>query len=159
MIYLGIGSNLSSSFGGRFKNINLALSFLEEKKINLVKKSSFYETFSYPNKENPKFINIVIAVKTSLSPNDLMKSLLSIEKKLERKRVKKNEPRTCDIDIIDYKNAIVNLKLGNFNLKIPHQSMSVRNFVLYPLKEICPNWIHPVSKINIDILINNLKKN
>jgi len=158
MIYLGIGSNLSSSFGDRFANINLAISFLKEKKINLVKKSSFYETFSYPNKENPKFINIVIAVKTSLSPNDLMKSLLSIEKKLERKRVKKNEPRTCDIDIIDYKNEIVNLKLGNFNLKIPHQSMSVRNFVLYPLKEICPNWIHPVSKINIDILINNLKK-
>ena len=158
MIILGIGSNLSSSFGDRFANINLAISFLKEKKINLVKKSSFYETFSYPNKENPKFINIVIAVKTSLSPNDLMKSLLSIEKKLERKRVKKNEPRTCDIDIIDYKNEIVNLKLGNFNLKIPHQSMSVRNFVLYPLKEICPNWIHPVSKINIDILINNLKK-
>ena len=117
MIYLGIGSNLSSSFGDRFANINLAISFLKEKKINLVKKSSFYETFSYPNKENPKFINIVIAVKTSLSPNDLMKSLLSIEKKLERKRVKKNEPRTCDIDIIDYKNEIVNLKLGNFNLK------------------------------------------
>ena len=50
MIYLGIGSNLSSSFGDRFTNINLAVSSLEEKKINLVKKSSFYETFSYRNK-------------------------------------------------------------------------------------------------------------
>ena len=63
MIYLGIGSNLSSSFGNRFANINFAISFLEEKKINLVKKSSFYETFSYPKKENPKFINIVIGVE------------------------------------------------------------------------------------------------
>ena len=50
MIYLGIGSNLSSSFGDRFTNINLAISFLERKGINLIKKSSFYETFSYPNK-------------------------------------------------------------------------------------------------------------
>ena len=79
MIYLGIGSNLSSSFGDRFTNINLAVSSLEEKKINLVKKSSFYETFSYPNNENPKFINIVIAVETSLSPKDLMEVLISIE--------------------------------------------------------------------------------
>ena len=87
-----------------------------------------------------------------------MKSLLSIEKKLERKRVKKNDPRTCDIDIIDYNKEIINFKLDNFELKIPHQSMSVRNFVLYPLKEICPNWIHPISKTTIDFLIKNLKK-
>ena len=158
MIYLGIGSNLSSSFGDRFKNINLAVSFLEEKKINLVKKSSFYETFSYPNKENPKFINIVIAVQTSLSPKDLMEVLISIEEKLERKRAKKNDPRTCDIDIIDYNGKVINFKLNNFELKIPHESMSTRNFVLYPLREICPNWIHPINKTTIDVLIKNLKK-
>ena len=158
MIYLGIGSNLPSSFGDRFKNINLAVSFLKEKKINLVKKSSFYETFSYPNKENPKFINIVIAAETSLPPKNLMEALISIEENLERKRVKKNDPRTCDIDIIDYNEEIINLKLNNFELKIPHQSMSSRNFVLHPLKEICPNWIHPISKTTIDILIKNLKK-
>ena len=158
MIYLGIGSNLPSSFGDRFKNINLAVSSLEEKKINLVKKSSFYETFSYPNKENPKFINIVIAVQTSLSPKDLMEVLISIEEKLERKRAKKNDPRTCDIDIIDYNGKVINFKLNNFELKIPHESMSTRNFVLYPLREICPNWIHPINKTTIDVLIKNLKK-
>ena len=53
MIYIGIGSNLTSSFGNRFKNIELAISFLQEKKIKLIKKSSFYETFSYPNKKDP----------------------------------------------------------------------------------------------------------
>ncbi len=158
MIYLGIGSNLSSSFGDRFTNINLAISFLQEKKINLVKKSSFYETFSYPNKENPKFINIVIAVQTSLFPKDLMEVLISIEEKLERKRAKKNDPRTCDIDIIDYNGETVNFKLNNFELKIPHKAMTTRNFVLYPLKEICPDWTHPISKITIDALIKNLKK-
>ena len=159
MIYLGIGSNLSSRFGNRFTNINLAVSYLKEKKVNLIKKSSFYESFSYPNKDNPKFINIVIAVKTTLSPCDLMKTLLSIEEKLGRKRLKKNDPRTCDIDIIDYKNKIINSKFNNFELEIPHQSLDTRNFVLFPLKEICPNWIHPVNKRSIDFLIQNLKKN
>ena len=82
MIYLGIGSNLSSRFGNRFTNINLAVSYLKEKKVNLIKKSSFYESFSYPNKDNPKFINIVIAVKTTLSPCDLMKTLFGISRRI-----------------------------------------------------------------------------
>ena len=72
MIILGIGSNLSSNFGDRFKNINLAILYLENYGIKVVKRSSFYETPSYPNKNNPKFINIVISVKTNLSPIDLM---------------------------------------------------------------------------------------
>ncbi len=159
MVYLGIGSNLSSSFGDRFTNIKLAISFLNEKKINIIKQSSYYETFSYPDREKPKFINIVVAVKTILTPKDLMKTLLLIEEKIERKRIKKNDPRTCDIDIIDYNNKVLNLNLENIELKIPHQSISVRNFVLYPLMEICPNWIHPVSKTPIDILIKNLNNN
>ena len=54
MILLGLGSNLSSRYGNRFENIDLAISYLESYKIKLIKKSSFYETLSYPNKENPK---------------------------------------------------------------------------------------------------------
>ena len=64
MIFLGLGSNLHSSFGDRFVNINLAISYLEQYDIQIVKRSSFYETPSYPNKSNPKFINIVISVNT-----------------------------------------------------------------------------------------------
>tara|TARA_B100001996_G_scaffold288186_1_gene228442 strand:+ start:399 stop:902 length:504 start_codon:yes stop_codon:yes gene_type:complete len=157
MIYIGVGSNLNSSFGDRFKNIELAISFLKDKKIKLIKKSSFYETFSYPNKKDPKFINVVISVESDLTPQDLMSALISIEEKLERKRNKKNDPRTCDLDIIDYKNKIMDFTLSNFSLTIPHKDLSKRNFVLYPLKEICPNWIHPISKKNIDVLIKNLK--
>ena len=86
MIFIGIGSNLPSSFGNKFKNIDLAISFLQEKGVKLLKKSSFYETFSQPNKNNPKFLNVVILVETNLSPVDLMLFLISIEKKLGRKR-------------------------------------------------------------------------
>ena len=65
MIYLAIGSNLSSKFGDRFENIRRSLKLLENKKLKILKVSRFYETPSYPNKKLPKFINI--AVKTSFS--------------------------------------------------------------------------------------------
>ena len=157
MIFLGIGSNLSSSFGDRFKNIDLAISFLEGYKINIIKKSSLYESFSYPNKNNPKFINSVIAVETKLPPTDLMSVLISVEEKLERKRSKKNDPRTCDLDIIDYNYQIMNFKYGDLELTLPHKEMSNRNFILYPLREICSNWMHPLTKKNINVLIKDLK--
>ena len=157
MIFLGLGSNLVSNFGDRFKNIDLAINFLKEKNINLVNKSSFYESVSYPNKNDPKFINIVISIETSLKSDDLMSFLLSIEERLGRKRSKKNDPRTCDIDILDFNGKIINKKYSKFTLNIPHKKMIERDFVLYPLKEICPDWRHPKTNDSIDILIKNLK--
>ena len=155
MIFLGLGSNLSSKFGDRFTNINLAISFLEEYGIKVIKKSNFYETPSYPNKENPKFINAVILVETTLPPVDLMSVLLFIEEKLGRKRDKKNDPRTCDIDIIDYNSQILNLKFNNSELTLPHNELTKRNFILFPLKEISPKWKHPKTK---EIITDLLKK-
>ena len=157
MIYLGIGSNLTSSYGNRFQNIKLSISLLKKNKIEVVKSSSFYESESFPNKNNPKFINIVVQVQTKLGPEDLMRTIFKIESKLERKRKNKNEPRTCDIDIIDYKKEILDLNIDDFNLKIPHISLTTRDFVLYPLREISPNWQHPFSKLSVDFLINNLR--
>ena len=158
MIFLALGSNLSSSFGDKFENINLATSYLEGYGIQIIKKSNFYETYSYPNKENPKFINIVISIKTQLPPVDLMSILLFVEEKLERKRNKKNDPRTCDIDIIDYNNQIIDFKYKNLNLTVPHKKLIYRNFVLLPLQEIATNWKHPVTKENIDALIDKLSE-
>ena len=123
----------------------------------MIKKSSFYETFSYPNKNNPKFINSVIAVETKLPPVDLMSVLIFVEEKLERKRSKKNDPRTCDLDIIDYNYQIMNFKYRDLELTLPHKEMTNRNFVLYPLREIYPNWTHPLTKKNINVLIKDLK--
>ena len=156
MILLGIGSNLSSSFGDRFVNINLAISHLEKYGIQVIKKSSFYESLSHPDNENPKFINIVISVKTNLIPVDLMSFLIFIEEKLERKRDKKNDPRTCDIDIIDYNNQISTFYYKHLHLILPHKELASRNFVLFPLKEIFPEWKHPKTKEIIDDLIQKL---
>ena len=156
MIFLSIGSNLSSKFGDRFANINLAISYLESYGVKIVKKSSFYETPSYPDFRNPKFINLAISIDTDLSPVDLMSVLIFIEEKLERKRDKRNDPRTCDIDIIDYNNQILTLEYRNLNLIIPHKELASRNFVLFPLQEIMPTWKHPQTQVDISSLVQKL---
>ena len=158
MIFLGLGSNLPSKYGDRFTNINLAISSLEDYGIKVIKKSSFYKTPSYPDRENPNFINVVILVETNLPVIDLMSVLISIEKKLERKRFKKNDPRTCDIDIIDYNSQILNLKYNNSNFTVPHKELTSRNFVLFPLQEISPMWKHPKTKETISNLIQTLNE-
>jgi len=158
MILLGIGSNLSSSFGDRYKNIDLAVSSLREYGIEIKNKSSYYETPSYPYKENPKFINIIVSIETKLPPVDLASVLMFIEESLERVRKEKNAPRTCDIDIIDYKSEIIDFKYKNQDFAVPHKKIMQRSFVLIPIKEIEPNWIHPEYKHHIDTLIENLSK-
>ena len=152
MIFLGIGSNLNSKFGNRFSNIKKTIDFISEEKIKINKISSYYETPSYPNKKNPKFINVVIQIEFESSPNELLKKILLIEKKMHRKRGLKNQPRTCDIDIIDFKG----LKINETNISLPHSKVHERNFVLFPLKEICPSWIHPIMNKKVEILIKNL---
>ena len=158
MIFLGLGSNLPSKYGDRFANINLAIACLDGYGIKVIKKSSFYETPSYPNKENPKFINAIILVETTLPPVDLMSVLIFIEKKLERKRGKKNDPRTCDIDIIDYNSQILNLRYNNLELTVPHKELTSRNFILFPLQEISPTWKHPKTKEIVSVLLQKLSE-
>ena len=147
MVYIGIGSNL----GNRIRNIEIAKFLLRFNGINILKTSSFYETLSWPNPNKPKFINVVIKSNTILNPNKLMKIFKNIEKKLGRSNSLKNAPRTCDIDIISYRNRV----LSN-DIIIPHKRMSKRNFVLIPLFEIAPYWVHPKTNKSIKKLIFSL---
>ena len=147
LIYLGIGSNL----GNRKNNIDKAKFKLSENNILILRESNIYETFSWPNKKNPKFLNIVLKVKTFLSPSKLLKVCKKIEKNLGRKKTVKNAPRECDIDILDYHN-----KQMKKDIILPHPRMHTRNFVLFPLFEINKNWKHPISKESIKTLIYSL---
>ena len=156
MIFLGIGSNLSSDYGDRFKNIDLSIKYLLEEEIKLIRKSSFYESLSFPNKKFPKYINIVVSIDTTLTPEKLAEIILKIEKRLGGKRSKKNDPRICDIDILDYKGKNISFEFNNFKFLVPHKDMASRNFVLYPLKEICSNWKHPITNDLINDLIKKL---
>ena len=149
--FLSIGSNL----GNKKKNIELIKSKLENNNIKIIKSSSNYETLSWPDKKKPKFINSVLKIKTYLSAIKLMQKCLDIEKELGRTRNKKNDPRICDIDIIDYEGKIIkNIKKND--LILPHPEMHKRNFVLLPLFEISKTWIHPIKKVSIKELLNSL---
>ena len=152
MIYINIGSNLDSQKGDRFYNLNKSKDLIRVEKIKVIKTSSIYETPSYPNKKNPKFLNICLEIKSKENPEVLIKKFKNIEKKLQRNKGLKNLPRTCDIDIIDYKGKIINSN----NITIPHPRAHLRNFVLFPLKEISSEWIHPILNKKIDFLIKNL---
>ena len=146
-IYLAIGSNL----GNRFENIEKAKFKLSQNNIRILRSSSYYESLSWPNPKSPKFLNVVLNVKTDLKPLKLLSKCKEIEIDLGRKKTKKNSPRECDIDIIDYLNKEISGKII-----LPHPRMHLRNFVLLPLFEINKNWMHPISKQHIKYLIFSL---
>tara|TARA_S200000501_G_scaffold321998_1_gene317756 strand:+ start:240 stop:752 length:513 start_codon:yes stop_codon:yes gene_type:complete len=146
-VYLGIGSNL----GNRKSNIEKARLFLLYNNINIIKSSSLYETLSWPDPKKPKFLNIVLKVRTNIAPLKLLKICKEIEYSLGRKNSPKNSPRVCDIDILDY-----DTKIMQIGIKLPHPRMHKRNFVLFPMFEIDKNWLHPIFKHNIKRLILKL---
>ena len=148
-VFLAIGSNL----GDRFRNIELAKMMLSDNKIKILKSSSFYETLSWPNIKNPKFLNVVLEIETNLRPLSLLDLCKKIEKSLGRKKSKKNSPRVCDIDILDYAK-----RNENNGINLPHPRLHQRNFVLIPLFEISKKWTHPKSKDHIKTLILKLSK-
>ena len=147
---MGIGSNV----GNRVKNITKASNLLRNI-CEVTKISNFYETNSWPNKNYRKYLNVIVKCYTNLNPILLLKNIKIIEKKLGRKNKIKNYPRTCDIDIIDFKG----LKYHKNNIEIPHPRLSDRNFVLVPLYEIEKTWKHPKSNISIHNLLKNLDLN
>ena len=148
-VFLAIGSNL----GDRFRNIELAKMMLSDNRIKIMKSSSFYETLSWPNIKNPKFLNVVLEIETNLRPLSLLDLCKKIEKSLGRKKSKKNSPRVCDIDILDY-----DKRNENNGINLPHPRLHQRNFVLIPLFEISKKWTHPKSKDHIKTLISKLSK-
>lgn len=127
--YLGIGSNL----GNRRENIKKALDYLKRTPgIKIDKCSRIYETKPVGGPSQGKFLNAAIKIKTSLTPQSLLKALKKIEKDLGRKQTVRFGPREIDLDILFYGNRIIKKR----NLIIPHPRMFEREFVIRPLSEI-----------------------
>lgn len=133
-IILGLGSNL----GKRFDNLTTAIQSLSPK-VTVRTISPTYETQPLHITEQPEFLNLVIRGTTTLSPINLLTFIKTIEAKLGRKRSVRFGPRIIDIDVIDYDSLILDLD----NLTTPHPRMHERLFVLTPLLDIVPNWVHP----------------
>ena len=153
MIYIGIGSNLNGKNNETpLQNCKKALAELK-KEVNICKISSWYKSEPIPVSNQPWYINGVVEISTNKSSIDLLEFILNTEEFFGRVRKKKNEARILDLDIIDYKKKILYKKN---KLIIPHPRMHQRSFVLQPLQELNPKWIHPIKKKGLKELISNL---
>ena len=150
--YLSLGSNL----GNKIQNLELAKILLKKFHINVIRKSNYYETKSWPDKSFPNYFNSVVFIKTKHNLKNLFQKIKFIEKKLGRKTTKKNYPRTCDIDIIDFNGTCLKKKYKTKKIQVPHINMHKRNFVLFPMFDLNKNWIHPKNKKNIVNLLLKL---
>jgi 2-amino-4-hydroxy-6-hydroxymethyldihydropteridine diphosphokinase len=141
--FIGIGTNL----GDRKENVKNALA--EIKKIaEIVALSPIYETEPFGVLQQPLFYNLVIEIKTSFPPHQLLRSLQDIERNMGRVRTMRYGPRIIDLDILYYDNIIITSE----NLVIPHPRASVRPTVLVPLCTIAPHFIDPVLQKSIEAL-------
>jgi 2-amino-4-hydroxy-6-hydroxymethyldihydropteridine diphosphokinase len=138
-VYLGLGSNL----GNREENLDRALALLSER-MRMGKVSSIYDTEPIGNTSQPRFLNLACEVFTRLQPEGLLTLAKGIESKIGRQS-RTGEPRPIDIDILLYGDTVVDTP----ELVIPHPKMTERSFVLVPLSEIAPDFIHPVTKKTI----------
>ncbi len=145
--YIGIGSNM----GDKKASCRRAIKLLG-KAGRIVAASSFYctEPVGYPDQE--EFVNAVVELETPLSPPALLAQCHVIEDELGRRRLVRWGPRTIDLDILLYGEAVMN----DGELTIPHPLMSARAFVLIPLAEIAAETVHPVCKMTIAQLLHNL---
>jgi 2-amino-4-hydroxy-6-hydroxymethyldihydropteridine diphosphokinase len=149
-VYIAFGSNI----GDRGKTIDAALEIVEQRGMKLIRKSNIYETEPYGYTDQPPFINGAIEVETSLSCREVLKTLLSIESELGRVREFRWGPRNIDLDIIFFNDEVYN----EDDLKVPHPDMQNRDFVLRPLNDIAPDFVHPVLRKKIRDIFEALGK-
>jgi len=148
--YLGLGSNL----GDKRNYINKAKEMISSlDNVNLLRSSSVIQTEPYGKTDQPEFLNCVVEVETELEPTQLLLKCLDIEDQLGRTRIEKWGPRTIDIDMLFYEELIINSEL----LTLPHPEIHKREFVLRSLDELCPDFVHPILKKNINNIFMEFK--
>jgi len=145
--YLGLGTNL----GDRKENLSKAIEAISLK-MSISKQSSLYETTAWGYTDQPDFLNQVIQVETDLSPLRLLNFLKKTEVKLGRVENFRYGPRLIDIDILFYDDLVITTS----RLQIPHPMLPERAFVLVPLNEIAPGYIHPILKKTVAELLVEL---
>jgi 2-amino-4-hydroxy-6-hydroxymethyldihydropteridine diphosphokinase len=143
--YLLTGGNM----GDREESLQKALALIEQHCGDLISLSSIFETQAWGNTDQPSFFNQAMAIQTELTPCRLLRRVLKIETQMGRIREEKYGPRIIDIDILFYNDEVHNYP----RLKIPHPEIQNRRFVLVPMVEIAPDFIHPVLKKTITQLL------
>lgn len=152
--YIALGSNI----GNRQEHCEQAIALLAQNpKISVTQVSKWYNTKAVclPGEVQPDFINGVVCLNTDLPPENLYKLCKEVESHLGREMSEKRwQPRVIDLDILFHGRLITEEK----NLKIPHPLLHERLFVLEPLNEIAPDFVHPILKITVAKIYKDVLK-
>ena len=135
LIYLSLGSNL----GDRAANLDRAIGALPDAGVQVLRRSSLYETEPVDFLAQPWFLNCVVEAETSLTPEQLLRALHGIESLLGSRKLIPRGPRLVDLDILFYGT----IEIRTVEMEIPHPRMASRRFVLVPLAELAPELQHP----------------
>ena len=152
-LIIAVGGNITNKKGVHPTKIcDDAINLLQDHKIHVGKQSKWYISEPIPVSSQPKYFNKVIMAKSLLNELEILNTLHLIEKKFGRVRKKVNESRMIDLDLID----CFGLILDNKNIVLPHPRAHLRRFVMEPLSEVNPNWIHPIHQINVREILKDL---
>ena len=154
-IFISIGSNLRGHMNNSKDIMNIVFFNLSKEGLRVRSASKIYISKPMPSGLGPTFYNRVILIKSELKPNYILKRLKKIEKIYSKRSFLRNSPRVLDLDILDYKGKVI--KSSNY-LQTPHPKMTNRDFILKPLHDLSPNWVHPISGKNIKSLLYKCKR-
>lgn len=147
-VVIALGSNLAGSYGSVRDLLEGALSAMTEMGFRIVRRSSWWRSAAWPDPSEPAYLNGVAIVETALGPKGVLAALRRIEARFGRTRGKANAPRTLDLDLV----AFGRQTCDDSQITLPHPRAADRRFVMGPLAEIAPDWVHPVSRKTARIL-------
>ncbi len=161
MIFIGLGANLPTNrYGPPRAALGGALFALRDAGIEVIRRSSWYESAPVPISNDPWYVNGVAEIGTELSPHQLIKCLLNIETETGRFRQDGELPRVLDLDLLVYNQTIlIDETHDNINATVPHPRMTSRAFVMLPLHDLCPDWRHPQGNETLKTYISELPTN
>ena len=138
-VVLALGGDLAGDYPSLEALLEAALSSLPRAGLRILRRSGWWRSAAWPDPSQPAYLNGVAIVETTLSPQGVLAQILALEAAFGRKRGAANAPRTLDIDLIAYGRQVIDAP----DLTLPHPRAAERRFVMGPLAEIAPDWVHP----------------
>jgi len=170
--FIALGSNQPSIAGDPAATVRQALRLLEEYGLPVCAASRFYSTLAFPAESGPDFINAAVETRTSLQPDQILEILHEIESALGRERNDRWAARAVDLDLLAVDNVVLpdrdthdhwrelapqkQVTDAPDQLILPHPRLQDRAFVLVPLADIAPDWMHPILKLSVREMLNDL---
>lgn len=153
MILVALGANLPGAFGTPEQALVRAMDEIQRAGLRIIARSRIWLTAPVPASDQPDYRNAVIRIETDLPSATLLDMLHRIESDFGRVRAVRNEARVIDLDLLAYGDEVVDTD----DITLPHPRMHDRAFVLVPLCEIAPDWIHPVLNKPASVLLDNME--